>query len=92
MESEEKSMAKDDIHIGEIRELANRFKAEEIEGCISQQIQEGENICFAVGPSDHIISELSKAEFVRSLMEEGTPLPEAVRELARRIRRIQKGP
>jgi len=84
-------MTREEFHIAEIRHLATRFKAEEIEGCIERQIQQGENLCFAVGPSEHIISELSKAEFVRSLMEKGAPLAEALRELARRIRQIQKG-
>ncbi len=84
-------MAKEEFHIAEIRDLATRFGAEEIEGCLEQQIQQGENICFAVGPSEHIISELSKAEFVRNLMERRVPLSEAIRELAKRIRQIQKG-
>lgn len=84
-------MAKEEFHIAEIRELAARFRAEEIEGCLEQQIQQGENTCFVIGPSEHIISELSKAEFVRNLMEKRIPLAEAIRELARRIRQIQKG-
>ncbi len=84
-------MAKEDIHIGEIRELAKRFTAEEIEGCINQQMQEGKNVCFAEGPAEHIINELAKAEFVRSRVEKGTPLTDAIRELARRIRQVQKG-
>ncbi len=84
-------MAKEDLHIEEIRDLARRFIAEEIEGCINQQIQKGENICFTEGPSEHIINELSRAEFVRSHMEKGSSLTDALRELARRIRQVQKG-
>jgi hypothetical protein len=84
-------MAKDDLHIEEIRELAKRFMAEEIERCIDQQLQKGENICFTDGPSEHIINELSRAEFVRGLVEKGASLTDALRELARRIRQVQKG-
>jgi hypothetical protein len=82
---------KQDIYIREIRELAKRFTPEEIDSCIAQQLQTGENVCEVTGPTDHVINELAKAHFVRNLMEKGTALSEAVRELARRIRLVQKG-
>lgn len=80
------------IRIKEIRELARRFTPDEIEDCISQQLQEGKNLCEAAGPADQVIDELAKAEFVRTMVERGTPLWDAVRELARRIRQVQEGP
>ncbi|MGE5893316.1 MAG: hypothetical protein ACM34I_04615 [bacterium] len=83
-------MEKQDINVREIRELAKRFSPEEIESCISQQLQEGENVCIP-GPTEYVINELSKAQFVRSLVDKGTPLMDAVRELARRIRLVQRG-
>ena len=79
------------IKIKEIRELAQRFTPDEIEGCIAQQLQEGKNVCEVAGPADQVIDELAKAEFVRNLVERGTPLLDAIRELARRIRQVQKG-
>jgi len=84
-------MEKQDIHIKEIRELAQRFTPEEIESCIKQQLQEGMNICEVTGPAEHVIGELARAGVVKELMEKGISLTDAVRELARRIRRVQKG-
>jgi len=80
-----------DLDIKEIKELARKFRPEEIEGCITQQLKSGENICLRDESSEKIINELSKAEFVRRLMEKGMGLPDALRELARRMRVVQKG-
>lgn len=84
-------MKKKDIDIKEIRELAKKFTSEEIESCIQQQLKEGENICDIKGPIEYVIGELAKAEVVKKLMEEGMSISDAVRELARRIRLVQKG-
>ncbi|MGQ9571103.1 MAG: DUF6952 family protein [Thermodesulfovibrionales bacterium] len=84
-------MEKQDIDIKEIRELAKRFTPDEIESCIQQQLKEGENICDVKGPIEYVIGVLAKAEFVKKLMKEGMNITEAVRELARRIRLVQKG-
>ncbi|MGB9716379.1 MAG: hypothetical protein ACPL1G_08245 [Thermodesulfovibrionales bacterium] len=84
-------MEKQDIFIKEIKELAKRFTSEEIESCIQQQLKEGENICDVKGPVEYVIGELAKAEFVKKLMEEGMSISDAVRELARRIRLVQRG-
>ncbi|MBF0564073.1 MAG: hypothetical protein HQK89_02400 [Nitrospirae bacterium] len=79
------------MQIKEIRELAQKFTPNEIETCISQQLREGVNECKQSGPTDHVLNELSKAEFVRKRMDEGVSLTDAVRELARRIRNVQSG-
>lgn len=79
------------MDIKEIKELAKRFSPEEIERCIQQQLREGENICDVKGPIEYVIGELAKAEVVKKLMEEGMNITDAVRELARRIRLVQKG-
>ncbi|MBA4348788.1 MAG: hypothetical protein C0415_02225 [Thermodesulfovibrio sp.] len=79
------------MHIKEIRELAGKFKPDEIEQCIAQQISEGTNICYIGGHTEHVVNELSKAEFVRDLMDKGMSMNDAVRELARRIRLVQSG-
>jgi hypothetical protein len=79
------------VDIKEIRELAKKFTPEEIETCIKQQLQEGTNICEVAGPTERVIGELAKAEFVKDLMGKGMSLTDAVRELARRIRLVQKG-
>jgi hypothetical protein len=80
-----------DIHIMEIRELAKMFTPEEMETCIALQLKEGTNVCNVSGPTEHVINELAKAGFVRSLTDEGVPLMDAVRELAKRIRLVQMG-
>lgn len=80
-----------DSLIKEIKELATKFSPEEIEGCISQQLETGENICLRDESSERIISELAKAQFVRQLIEDGFSLADALRELAGKMRQIQQG-
>ncbi len=77
------------MNVKEIKELAGRYTPEQIENCISRQLKEGHNICLRDESTERIINELSKAGFVRKLMDEGMSLPEALRELARRIRQVQ---
>jgi hypothetical protein len=84
-------MDKQGIDVKEIRELAKKFSPEEIETCIKQQLEEGTNVCEITGPTEYVIGELAKAEFVKALMGKGMSLTDAVRELARRIRLVQKG-
>jgi len=79
------------MDIEEIRELAGKFSPEQIEGCITQQIETGENICLRDESTEKVVNELSKAQFVRELIAQGIDMPDAIRELARRIRRVQKG-
>lgn len=80
-----------DIDIKEIKELSKRFTPEQIEGCITQQIETGENICLRNESAERIINELSKAGVIRDLTDEGMSLADALRELARRMRLVQKG-
>ncbi len=77
------------MEIEEIKELARRFTPEEIEGCIAEQLSTGKNICLRNESTERIINELSKARFVRDMMERGYSLSNALRELARRIRQVQ---
>ncbi len=79
------------MDVKEIREIAKKFTPEQIESCITQQIETGKNICLKDPSSERIINELSKAEFVKRLMAEGMELADALRELANRMRSIQKG-
>jgi hypothetical protein len=75
----------------EVRELAVKFTSNEIETCLTQQLQEGVNECKMGTSTDHVINELSKAEFVRKRMDEGLSPIDGMRELARRIRNVQQG-
>lgn len=87
----DEQMNKEAIHIKEIRELAKKYSREEIEGCITSQIEEGANICHPGGRTEQVVNELAKAGFVRDIVDKGTPLGEAVRLLAERIRLMQRG-
>ncbi len=74
-----------------VKELAKKFSPEQIEGCITQQLETGENICLKNESAERIISELAKAEFVKDLIaEKGISLADALRELARRMRMLEK--
>jgi hypothetical protein len=79
-----------DLHLAEIRALAQRFEPDELEACIRDQLEEGANVCEPSGRTEEIVGVLAKAEFVKVLMEKGTTLPEAMRELGRRIRAVQQ--
>lgn len=72
----------------ELKRLVERYSARQIEKCIHQQLERGENQCEIVDETDEVISELSKAEVVRELMDQGMKFSEALRELGRRIRTV----
>ncbi len=80
------------MNIKEIKELAKRYTPEEIELCIDQTLKIGKPTlkgCEVSGDIIEILNTLAKAETVRELMEQGMTEVEAIRELARRIRKIQ---
>jgi hypothetical protein len=79
------------LPIREVRELAGRFSAEEIEGCIHHQLDEGSNPCAPEEQAEEAMNVLAKAEYVRRLMDQGKSLSEAIRDLGRRIRSVQEG-
>ncbi len=72
----------------EIKKLVEKYSPEQLETCIGQQLEKGENACDIVDESDKVIAELSKAAVIRELMDTGMRFSEALRELARRIRAI----
>lgn len=75
-------------YVKEVKELALKYTPGQIENCIKQQIETGENVCLKDSSTEEIVSELSKAEFIRALMEQGMTLADALRELAKRIRAV----
>lgn len=72
----------------ELRKLAEKYSLEQLEACISEQLNKGENACELVDETDAVITELSKASVVRELMDGGMTFSAALRELGRRIREI----
>lgn len=79
-----------DLHLAEIRALAQRFSPDELEACIREQLDKGANVCEPSGRTEEIVGVLAKAEFVKVLMAKGATLPAAMRELGRRIRAVQQ--
>ena len=77
--------------IKELKKLAKKFTPEQIEGCITQQIETGENICLKDQSAEKIINELSGAEYIKRLVDRGMSLADALRALARRMRQAQGG-
>lgn len=75
-----------DIHLAEIRALAQRFRPDEIKACIREQLEEGTNVCEPSGRTEEIVGVLTKAEFRKARMAQGATLAEAMRELGRRMR------
>lgn len=80
------------MDIKEIKKLARKYTPEQIDSCITQQLETGKNICVKNPSAEQarIIDELSKAGFVKELINNGLSLADALRELAKRIRTIQK--
>ena len=72
----------------EIKGLVEKFSPEQLETCIAQQLEKGENLCNIVDQTDKVIAELSKATVVQELMGQGMSFSEALRELGRRIRAV----
>ncbi len=79
------------MNIRQIKDIAKKYTPEQIEGCITQQIETGENVCLTDENSERTINELSKAEVIRELVDRGMSLADALRELARRMRLVQTG-
>ncbi len=77
------------IHLAEIRELAQRFSADTIDKCMQQELEEGSNPCYSDSEVEEVMNILAKSQFVRSQMDGGKKPGEAIRELGRRIRAIQ---
>ena len=79
------------MSVSEIKKLAAKYTPEQIEGCIQDQVSSGHNVCLTGPAAEEIVGELAKAEFIRDLVDGGMELSDALRELARRIREVQKG-
>ncbi len=76
--------------VKEVRELAKRFSPEQIENCITQQLETGTNVCLKSESGEWVINELAKAEFIRERIGRGMSLADALRELAARMRQLHE--
>jgi hypothetical protein len=73
---------------GELKKLVEKYGVAQLESCIRQQVDKGENACEVVNEDDEVIATLSKAGVVRELMGQGMTFTNALRELGRRIRAV----
>jgi len=73
-----------------IRELARRFSAEQLEACMTAEIETGTNLCVQDGTVQEVVSVLAEAEFVREQVDRGVPRADAIRDLARRMRAVHE--
>lgn len=72
----------------QIKYLTEKFSPAQLQACIRQQLDKGDNACDIVDETDETIAALSKAEVVRELMDRGMRFSDALRELAKRIRAV----
>ena len=79
------------MDVKQLKDVAQKYTPEQIEGCITQQVDTGKNICLKDENSEKIIDDLSQAAIVRELTDKGMGLADAIRELARRMRFLQSG-
>jgi hypothetical protein len=71
-----------------VRQLAKTFSYKQIANCINEQIETQSNSCTIYGENTQVLNILSRAGVVRRLVDEGTSLSDAMRELGRRIRNL----
>jgi len=71
-----------------LKKLIEKYGAAQLETCIRQQLDKGENACELVDKEDVVIAALSEAGVVRELMDQGMTFAEALRELGLRIRKV----
>ncbi len=72
----------------ELKKIVEKYSSEQLEACIRQQLEKGENACEVIDEANKVIEDLSKAEVMRELMEKGMKFSDALRELGRRIRAV----
>ena len=72
----------------ELKKIVEKYSSEQLEACIRQQLEKGENACEVIDEANKVVEDLSKAEVMRELMEQGMKFSDALRELGRRIRAV----
>ncbi len=72
----------------DLKKIVEKYSTGQLESCIQQQLDKGVNACEIVDEDNKVMQELSKAEVVRELMDQGMSFSEALRELGKRIRAV----
>ena len=75
--------------IPRVRELAGRWLAPDLEVCLADVIEKGDCHCAPGHPPEDTVNDLSRAVFVRRLMDdERVDMRAALRTLGRRMRQF----
>lgn len=86
-------MHKSDINTSNIRYLADKYAAGELQACIRNELRKGANACLAEQDQSAAVSMLSMAGCVRSQMEQdGLSLRQALRIPGQRMRNLAGKP
>jgi cell fate (sporulation/competence/biofilm development) regulator YmcA (YheA/YmcA/DUF963 family) len=72
----------------DLKKIVEKYSSKQLEACIRQQLEKGENACEIIDKADEVITDLSRAEVMRELMDQGMKFSDALRELGRRIRAV----
>ena len=88
------------MNLAAVKDLALNYSAEQLEACLSSELQGGHNTCqlphrlslqASSAPQNDTIDHLAKAQVVRQYMEvQQVSCTDALRELARRMRVLQE--
>lgn len=76
------------MDIKAIKELAQKYTQEELLSCADALENEGRCPCSAKDDPGDAMSDVLQALEVRRMIDEGTPLQEAVREFSKRVRAV----
>lgn len=76
----------------EIRKMIETYSHAELEKCTEEQVASGTNICFTGSNAEETMTVLSKASYVKRLIEEGKveSVTDGIRQLAGSIRQLQQ--
>ena len=77
------------MNVQAIRQLAEKFSVNELELCVDDQLNNHNNLCYRGSSEEETIDSLSKASYIRQLMDdENLTLNDAIRKLTRTIREL----
>jgi hypothetical protein len=74
------------VDIKAIKELAQKYTAEELLKCADELENKGQCACSQKSEPGEAMSDVLQAYEVRKAVDEGTPLQEAVRDFSKRVR------
>jgi len=74
----------------DVREMAEKYSHKELEQCIEDQLKSGNNTCFTGSTVEETMNVLSKASYIKQLVEEGKSesIMDGLRKMAASIRSL----